>query len=208
MKNAWTTLSNLIDIARGRECDALGPAQRIRLVGGAAVSSLAFVAAWGLAAGCTVPLLALSNAVKVPMVLLFSVLAALPAGLLAHRLADSPESTRTFVLSFAGSVFAGSLVAAVLSPVVAVYYMTSAWAGPYLGIGSALLAVAVASLMLLRSASVPAAERTRTLTPKLVLAVVTLGVMPQFIALASPILPEHTVFDEGVDVVDTLAEVR
>lgn len=209
MKNAWKMFSDLLDVARGRRPDDLGPAQGIRLMAGAALSSLAFVGAWGLAAGSTDALLALSNAAKVPMVLLFSVLAALPAGLLAHRLSDSPESTRSLLLTFAGSIFAGSLVAAVLAPLVAVYYVSSAWAGPYLGIGSAFLAVAVAALLLLRSGAPEAtpADRKSRLIPKLVFAVVTLGVMPQFIALASPILPEHTIFDEGIDIVDVMPEV-
>lgn len=209
MKNAWKMFSDLLDVARGRRPDDLGPAQGIRLMAGAALSSLAFVGAWGLAAGSTDALLALSNAAKVPMVLLFSVLAALPAGLLAHRLSDSPESTRSLLLTFAGSIFAGSLVAAVLAPLVAVYYVSSAWAGPYLGIGSAFLAVAVAALLLLRSGApeTTPADRKSQLIPKLVFAVVTLGVMPQFIALASPILPEHTIFDEGIDIVDVMPEV-
>lgn len=210
MKNAWKMFSDLLDVARGRLPGDLGPAQRIRLIAGAGLSSLVFVAAWGVAAGSTDALLALSNAAKVPMVLLFSVLAALPAGLLAHRLSDSPESTRSVLLSFAGSVFAGSLVAAVLSPLVAVYYLSSAWAGPYLGIGSAFLAVGVAAMLLLHTGVrlAPSAERKSRLIPKLVFAVVTLGVMPQFIAIASPILPEHTVFDEGIDVVDVMPGVR
>ena len=38
--------------------------------------------------------------------------------------------------------------------------------------------------------------------------IVTLGVMPQFIHLASPILPAHTAFDEGIDVVERVREVR
>lgn len=209
MKNAWKMFSDLLDVARGRRPNELGPAQGIRLMAGAALSSLAFVGAWGLAAGSTDAVLALSNAAKVPMVLLFSVLAALPAGLLAHRLSDSPESTRSLLLSFSGSIFAGSLVAAVLAPLVAVYYVSSAWAGPYLGIGSAFLAVAVAVLLLLRSGApeTTPADRKSQLIPKLVFAVVTLAVMPQFIALASPILPEHTIFDEGIDIVDGMPGV-
>ncbi len=203
--------SDLLDVARGRLPEDLGPAQGIRLLSGAALSSLAFVAAWGIAAGSTDAVLALSNAAKVPMVLLFSVLAALPAGLLAHRLSDSSESTRSLLLTLGGSIFAGSLVAAVLAPLVAVYYLSSAWAGPYLGMGSAFLAVGVAAVLLFRGGvrGAPATERKSRLIPKLVFAAVTLGVMPQFIALASPILPEHTIFDEGIDVVDAMpAEVR
>lgn len=205
MKNTAKMLSELIDIARGRVPENLGPARRVRLITGAALSSLVFAALWGLAAGSTMPLLALGNAAKVPMVVLFSVLAALPAGVLAHRLSDSTESTRSLLLSFSGSVFAGTLCAAVLAPIVAVYYLTSEWAGPYLGMGSAFVSVAVAGVLFLHGTfkNVPENQRRSRMIPKLVLAVVTLGVMPQFIALASPILPEHTVFNDGVDIVAT-----
>jgi hypothetical protein len=199
--------SDLLDVARGRAPDDLGPAQRVRLAATAALSSLGFAAAWGVAAGATDPTLALSNAAKVPMVVLFSTLAAVPAGMLAHRLSGSTESTRGMLLSFSGCVFVGTLVAAVLAPLVAVYYLTSAWAGPYLGMGSAFLAVGVAGLLFLRGA-LRSEDRRARLIPKLVIAAVTLGVMPQFIHLASPILPEHTPFDEGIDVVDSVREVR
>lgn len=207
MKNALQIVSDLLDVARGRTPENLGPAQRLRLVAWAGLASLVFAAMWGLAAGCTDPLLALSNMAKVPMVVLFSVLAALPAGLLAHRLSGTTESTRSLLLSFAGSVFAGTLCAAVLAPIVAVYDLTSAWAGPYLSMGSAFVSVGVAGLLFLRTAArdVPKGERRARVVPKLVLALVTLAVMPQFIHLASPILPVDTGFAQGIDVVTEVA---
>ena len=61
--------------------------------------------------------------------------------------------------------------------------------------------LAFAATLFFRNAirGVPKAEQNQRVVPKIVLAVVTLAVLPQLIALASPILPETTVFDAGVD---------
>lgn len=203
MNGLWPTLSKLLDVARGRGTDDLGRAERLRLISAAGLSSLVFAALWGIAAGSGSWPLAAANALKVPMVVLFSALAALPAGLLALRLSGSNERAGTLSLSFVGSIFAGTLVAAVVAPVVAIYYQTSAWAGPYLGMGSVFVAIGVAALLFFRNAlrDVPASEQGARLVPKIVLAVFTLAVLPQMIALASPILPETTIFDKGVDTV-------
>ena len=201
MNGVMRTFSNLLDAARGRGVDKLGPAERVRLISAAGLFSLVFAALWGVAAGSTSPMLAGANALKVPMVVLFSSLAALPAGLLAVRLSGSTEKTSELALSFSSAVFAGTLVAGVLAPIVAIYYQTSNWAGPYLGMGSVFLSIGVAALLFFRNAvrGVPKAEQSSRVIPKIVLAVVTLAALPQLIALASPILPETTVFDAGVD---------
>ncbi|MEM6994489.1 MAG: hypothetical protein AAF721_28495, partial [Myxococcota bacterium] len=199
-------ISTLIDVARGRPRDPLGPAERWRLIAAAGLSSLVFAAIWGVAAGSASTMLAAANALKVPMVVLFSALSALPAGVLALRLSGSAERPTDLVLAFSAVVFAGTLVAAVLAPIVAVYYQTSAWAGPYLGMGSVFVSIAVAAALFFRNAlrGIPSQDQTPRLVPKIVLALVTLAVLPQFIAVASPILPETTVFDAGVDPVLTL----
>ena len=201
MNGVTRTISTLLDVARGKGTDKLGPAERMRLISAAGLFSLVCVALWGVAAGSTSAMLAGANALKVPMVVLFSSIAALPAGLLALRLSNSPEKASELALSFASAVFAGSLVAGVLSPIVAIYYQTSNWAGPYLGMGSVFVSIAVAALLFFRNAvrGVPKSEQNQRVVPKIVLAVVTLAVLPQLIALASPILPETTVFDAGVD---------
>lgn len=205
MRNLLSTVSKLLEIARGHALEDLGSAQRTRLILRAGLASLVFAACWGLAAGSAVPALAVANAIKVPMVVLFSALSAVPAGLLALRLSNSPQRASDLLLSFSAAVFSGTLVAAVLAPIVAIYYQTSVVAGPYLGIGSALVASTIATLLFLRSAmgTGDARARRERLMPFVVLAVVMFVTMPQLIALASPILPESTVFDTGIDTVTT-----
>jgi hypothetical protein len=203
MRNLLSTVSSLLEIARGHAPEDLGPAQRTRMILRAGLASLVFAACWGLAAGSAVPSLAVANAIKVPMVVLFSALSAVPAGLLALRLSSSPQRASELLLSFAAAVFSGTLVAAVLAPIVAIYYQTSIVAGPYLGIGSALGASAIATLLFFRSAlrTGDAKAHGERIIPFIVLAVVMFVTMPQLIALASPILPENTVFDSGIDTV-------
>jgi len=203
MNGLWRTLSDLLDVARGRGPTSLSAAERFRLITAAGLSSLVFAAIWGVAAGSTSLLLAGSNVIKVPMVVLFSVLSALPAGVIALRLSGSTQRVSDLILSFCGAVFSGTLVAAVLAPIVAIYLQTSQWAGPYLGMGSVFAAIGVAAFLFFNNAlrDVPREERTNHIVPKIVLAVVTLAVLPQLIALASPILQASTVWDAGVDIV-------
>jgi hypothetical protein len=104
------------------------------------------------------------------------------------------------LLGVAASVFAGTLVLAVLSPLVAVYYHTSTWAGPTLALGSAALATLVSVGLLMRSALVSSPGTSRlVLVPVCAVVLMEVAVMVQLIALASPILPEETRFDGGID---------
>jgi uncharacterized membrane protein len=100
-------------------------------------------------------------------------------------------------------LFAGTLALAVTAPLVALYYHTSVWAGPYLAMGSAAIAIVVAGILFARGALRRAAnerEKTVVMLPVLVTIGFQLATMLQLVALASPILPETTVFDTGVDV--------
>jgi hypothetical protein len=136
------------------------------------------------------------------LVVLLSALCAVPAGLLAWKLAGAPIRATDLLLSFATSVFAGSLVLAVLAPLLALYYHTSAWAGPLLGLGSTFSALLIATVVFVRGAlrrAPPTAGRLAVLLPVLIVVTMQLVTMVQFIAVASPILPEITVFDGGID---------
>src|SRR5690606_5481007 len=106
------------------------------------------------------------------------------------------------LMGFATGVFSGTLVLGVLSPLVAVYYHTSAWAGPMLGMGSVFAALLVATVVFARNVlrAVPVGpSRAAMLLPVAIFLAIQLATMVQLIALASPILPEVTVFDGGVD---------
>jgi hypothetical protein len=196
-------ISTLLNASIGRAPADDGPARRTQLTIAAALAALAFAALWGIAAGSTSTTLALGNAVKVPMVVLLSAVASVPAGMLALRLTGLPYSGRDLLFSFAPALFAGTLALAVTAPLVALYYHTSAWAGPYLAMGSALIAIGVAGILFARNALRRATtdhERTVVMLPVVVTIGFQLATMLQLVALASPILPETTVFDTGVDV--------
>lgn len=175
---------------------------RTRLVIGALLASLVLAAIWGLAAGSSSLTLALGNLYKVPMVVLLSCLAAIPAGLVAWRLSDQEGRPSVLVAGFAAGVLNGALVLAVLSPVVALYYHSSASAGPVLALGSVFLSLVVATLVFFRAVTRPSEDGPRSfaaLMPVGVVVVMQLVTLLQLIALASPILPETTVFDGGID---------
>jgi hypothetical protein len=167
-------------------------------------AGLALAAIWGLAAGSTSATLSLANAYKVPMVILLSALTALPAGLVALRMLDAPLRADQLVAAFASSIFGGALVLAVLSPLVAIYYHTSAKAGVPLALGSVFVALATASLLFGRAVVRRLAGQPRkgsSLIAVTVLVVLFSAALLQFVAMASPIIATVTPFDGGFDAV-------
>ena len=199
-----STLVTLLDIACGRPIppEDAGPARRLQLVVLAFLASLVFAAAWGAAAGSQTAGIAIANLYKVPMVILLSSAFAAPAGLLAWRLSGAPVRGSDLALGFSGGVFGGTLVLAVLAPLVALYYHSSAWGGPMLGIGSAILALATGTIMFVRGTlkRVPeGASRTATLLPVLVTLAMQVLTLVQLAAIAAPIFPEHTPLSGGID---------
>lgn len=199
-----TTLLTLLDIACGRPIPAhdAGPARRLQLVVFALLASMIFAGAWGVAAGSQTTGMAVANLYKVPMVVLLSCAFAAPAGLLAWRLSGAAVRGSDLALGFAGGVFGGTLVLAVVAPLLALYYHSSAWAGPVLGIGSAILALVTGTVMFVRGTIrrlPPGTSRMAVLLP----VAVTLGMqvltLVQLAAIAAPIFPERTLFSGGID---------
>jgi hypothetical protein len=199
-----THFSTLLDLTCGKPLGQGddGRARRLQIVVSALLTSLVFAAVWGVAAGSRLPALAVANLYKVPMVVLISAVGALPAGLLTWKLAGAPGRASDLLIGFAGGTFAGTLVLAVLSPLVALYYHSSLWAGPMLGQGSALLALVVGAAIFARSMfghARPGSSRAALALPVGVLALVQLAMLVQLVALAAPILPERTIFSHGID---------
>jgi hypothetical protein len=179
-----------------------GRARRYQLMAAAFLLSLLFSALWGAAAGSTSLALALGNLYRVPMVILSSTLCAVPAGLLAWRLSGAAMRGTDLMLAFAAAVLSATLVLAVFAPLIALYYHTSAWAGPILGMGSAFLSLALGAAIFVRGVrlKVPAsASWIAARIPSAVILVFVTAALVQFITIASPILPEVTAFDGGVD---------
>lgn len=203
MTAAVLLISTLLNMSTGRSSTDEGPARRTQLTIGAALATLALAALWGVAAGSTVGTLAIANALKVPMVVLLSAVVAIPAGMLALRLIGLQYPARDLLFAFAPALFAGTLALAVTAPLVALYYHTSVWAGPYLAMGSAAISILVAAVLFARGAVRRATtdrDRSMIMLPVLVTIGFQLATMLQLVALASPILPETTMFDTGVDV--------
>jgi hypothetical protein len=198
------TLMTLLDIACGRPipgADA-GRARRFELMIVALLASLVFAAGWGAAAGSRNAILATANLYKVPMVVLLSCVFAAPAGLLAWRLSGAAIRGTDLALGFVGSVFGGTLVLAVLAPLVALYYHSSAWAGPMLGVGSAFAALATGTIMFFRGVlrRLPAgAPKLAAFVPALVILGMQLATLLQLASVVAPIFPERTPFSGGID---------
>lgn len=199
-----THFSTLLDLTCGKpltDADS-GRARRMQIVVSALLTSLIFAALWGAAAGSRLPGLALANLYKVPMVVLISTVSAVPAGLLTWKLVGAPGRASDLLISFAGGTFASTLVLAVLSPLVALYYHSSLWAGPMLGQGSAILALVVGAAIFGRAMFRHARREGSAVlsaVPVAVLALVQVAMLVQLIALAAPILPERTIFSHGID---------
>lgn len=177
-------------------------ARRLQLTVMALLGAMVLSGLWGMAAGSSSLSQALANVLKVPMVVLISSLVALPAGLLTWKLSGARMRGTDLVVSLAAGVFCGTAVMAVMAPVVALYYHSSAWAGPFLGMGSVWTAIAVGAVIFVRNAlhrASAGARKRDVFFPVAVTAVMHLAVMMQLVALAAPILPELTVFDGGID---------
>jgi hypothetical protein len=169
-------------------------------------TGLVLSAMWGLAAGSSSAALATANLYKVPMVILLSALTALPAGVVALKLANAKLAAADLVNAFATSIFGGTLVLATLAPLVAIYYHTSARAGVPLALGSVFVALATATLLFARAvkrklAAAGEPKRAASLVPVVILVALFSAALMQYVALASPIISAETAFDGGFDTV-------
>ncbi|MCB9745691.1 MAG: hypothetical protein H6740_24165 [Alphaproteobacteria bacterium] len=181
-----------------------GPATRLRLVVLATLASALFAAIYGLAAGSTDVGLALSNVYKMPMVVVMSALCAVPAGLLTWKLTGARGHASSLLMAQASGTLTGTLVLAALAPIVALYYHTSGYLGGTLALCTASLALFIGLVVHARATRARAPARKGLLgagAPALVMMAVQMAAMVQFIHVASPILPELTVFDGGMDAI-------
>ncbi len=199
-----SAFTQLFDLASGRPLpeEADGPARRMQLVLRASAVSMLFAAVFGLAAGSTDAALAVANVYKLPMVIALSSLCAVPVGLLMWKLSDAPNRASDLLIGVATGNLTATLVLAALSPVVALYYHTSGSMGGPLAMGVIFLAVALGLFNVARSVQQRRPDNVRRgqiALPLAAIMAVQLASLVQFIHVASPILPEVTVFDGGVD---------
>jgi hypothetical protein len=138
------------------------------------------------------------------MVLVLSAICALPAGLLTWKIFGAKNRITDVVISLAACNFTATLVLAVLAPVVALYYHTSGYLGGVLAMCACILALIVGWVVMVLSTLHRTPTKSfslSTLAPTAVVLLIHLTTLVQFIHLASPILPEITVFDGGMDAV-------
>jgi hypothetical protein len=197
-------LTNLFQFAGGSvlQGEDESPAKRARLLIQAALATVVFASIYGIAAGSTELSLAMANIYKLPMVLLLSALSAVPAGLLTWKLMGARGRASDLLMGLASANFTASLVLAVLAPIVALYYHTSGYLGGSLAMGACYLGLVVGLAVLVRALKQRVPEGTgffHVAVPAAVLMAIQLATLVQFIYVASPILPEITVFDGGMD---------
>lgn len=194
----------LFDLIGGKPlpAESEGGARRGELLVRAVLASLVCGAVYGLAAGSAEPALAVANLYKVPMVILLSSVAAAPAALVTWKLIGARNRASDLLMGVAAGNLSASLVLAALSPIVALYYHTSAFLGGAVAMGACTLGVGVGLYALVRAVLSRAAVEARgvaLLIPLLVLMGGEVASLVQFIHAASPILPEVTLFDGGAD---------
>lgn len=197
------TYSMLLNLAWGRSVN-LGEsrAQRMQIIIGGLLSALVLAVFWGWAAGSRDWALVLANTYKMPLIVMASALISLPAGLLALKLSNAPYRSSELMASYSSGLLSGTLVLAVLAPLLALYYNTSAFAGPILAEGSVGLAILVGALIFLRGVmqrSKDGPKNWQVWIPVLVVLVLQAIAIFQLIALVSPILPDTTLFTQGID---------
>jgi len=202
---ARSQLSQLMTLTVGGELDPPSSrAQHTMLSVFAILASLALASLWGLAAGSASIELSIANAYKVPLVVLLSALAALPAGVVTLRLTSAGLAARELASAFATWIFGGILVLSTLAPLVAIYYHTSSKVGVPLALGSVFTALAIASLLFGRTVARRVSGRPGRAASLLAVGVLVglfLAALLQFVALASPIISEVTPFSGGIDTV-------
>ena len=207
------TFNTLLDIACGRTPEGEVTSRRWQLAVAALLLSLVFAALWGIAAALGFPAGELTshvfqNLYKVPMVVLLSTVAAIPAGLLCWKLAGGQASASDLLLGFTTGVFSGTLVLASIAPLLALYYKSSEFAGPIFALGSVAAALVVGTFVFLRSIYTEAHGKGRKGlgAPAMVLIAIQMAALLQLVSLAAPIVYETTPVDGGIDKIVSQAD--
>lgn len=179
-----------------------GPAARTQIIVLATFASAALAAFYGIALAGTDVSYIPSNLVRMPLVVLLASAAALPPSLLAWRISGTDRPVSDMAIGLAAGTLTGTLVLAVLSPLVLLYGLTSAWLGPVLALGTAFVGTLVGLFTTVRAVGLrsAASEKTRFLVapPLAVMVLVHLLALTQLISIAS-LMPESTFLDDGLE---------
>jgi hypothetical protein len=178
--------------------------RRLLLAAVACLAAIAFAGVWGVAAGSHAGRLAFDNAVKVPMLLVVSSLAALPASLLLFRLTARKGRVTDLLVGHSAGMFTGTLVLALLAPLVALYQYSSAWAGPMVAFVSAVIGILVGvaiAIRVLRKLLPGNEERRGAILPVGLLVVLQTAALLQLASMTSAVFPTRTMFGRGIDAI-------
>jgi hypothetical protein len=169
----------------------------VGLLGGVVCAGIWGACATANLAGAT------SNLVKVPMLLVVSALATLPAVLFFTQLFGGGRTRASdLFLAYSAAFFGGTLTLAVLSPIVALYEHSSRFFGPYASMASVVAGLAVAVVLLVRTLRRVASSATpwTTFLPSVIALVVLQGAaLAQLSSSVSPVFDHRTRFGHGVD---------
>jgi hypothetical protein len=198
------TIASLVDFVSPRpKNDApQGVTERVWVAATAVLASAGLAGLWGLAANAS-GVSALSNVVKVPVLLVVSALASLPAVLLAWTLLGARGARATDLLvAYAVGLFGGTLVLGALAPIVLLYQHSSASFGPFVAQASAGAAFVTGLLVFVRALwrLVPSGQPRHLLAVPIALQLVLqLAALTQLASATSPIFAERTALGRGVD---------
>jgi hypothetical protein len=157
---------------------------------------------WGFCASAAHFGHALGNVYRVPLVILVSAVATLPAALLAWRALRVSSDLGVPIVAYAKATLHGALTLAAFAPLLAIYSFTTApGVVSALAVASALVALIVAGASFVRQlvGRVPKERWALVIPVALVCIVIEIAALPQLIAVMSPILPSPTALAGGVE---------
>lgn len=184
--------------------EARVPEGRARRAMIAVVAMLAGIVCAGIWGACATSSFAAatSNILKVPMLLIVSALATLPAVLFfAKVFSGSNTRASALLLAYSSAFFGGTVTLAVLAPIVALYEHSSSFFGPHAALASAAVAFVVAVVLLVRTIRRVASgvPRKSLLFPVAALVLLQGAALAQLSASVSPVFDHRTPFGHGVD---------
>lgn len=192
--------SSLISLVSPESEPVPTPTEQTLLSCAGLLGAVLLAAVWGLGANASAPH-ALANALKVPMLVVVSGAASLPVTALAWKLLVGHRARpRSLFLAYASAVFTGTLVLALLAPIVALYQHSSVVAGPWIAIVSAVLgfvAGACVFVRVLKKLGSPDGAGQRIAI--VMLLVIKLATLAQLASVLPPIFGQRTLFGRGVD---------
>ena len=164
------------------------------------LGAVGLAAIWGVAANSSAPH-ALLNVLKVPMLVVVSGAASLPITALAWKLTAGRNAKVTSLLvAYSAAVFSGTLVLALLAPIVALYQHSSSFAGPWVAIASAVVGFVAAACVFVRVlrklGTADGAGRNLAVGLLLIIQLLTLS---QLASVLPPVFGQRTAFGRGID---------